>query len=754
MVRTRKGTGMSLEGGSPARANLLQDLDAELGGNPNNQILDDQARAMARDRNQDGRFQAPLQNNVDLGEVMLNFENSHAQLMTDLQRWNHNATEAFSGNIECRINARFDAMNHEVSDIMKRFQQDILRQQSLDNNATHDHVQETQRNLIGVMRENNENLIGELRNLHHRTDESVQKDTQFLVDTLRKCHGEMMSAMQDTNQEVAQSITTLANSVTRLTESMTESQAMLLQQIQKKQESQTNPSHTKTEDQIFRHERADTPYPKTKLHSSSRNRELFDSDDSKKKHKHKSKTKSTKYDSSDHGSSEPSSSSDSDTDSSSSDQKSHLSNKSNRHQREHKKHRKIPTFNGDRKFGVWYNQFKDNTKDMSNKEKLKEMKSLLRGDAAEFVYDQLAAKTRKDYNALKHELKHRFRKVENPKTFAAMFSKRNQKANETVEEYSAELKRLYNKAHPGRDEETRQDDLLRRFLDGLVDREASSQVEYIKQPTDIDTAVEETVHFQQLHKPSKSRVARNRYSDSSDNEYDSEEIRYFKGPGRPNRQFQRYPPNQKFQNQKYDHDKKLNPETTSGAQANATMQNELQQSQPQSQTQTNWQQNIAPNGSFQPGQNTNYQNVQNTGDQPSYASGQYYQNRPYNAATRPPIKCFRCDQFGHTKQNCTAVLMVYPGNQPPFQTSPVGQNTVAPLVQNPVSATTTTSQNSVEAVVSNSSSTAPPVQTVHQVQQQTIDQANQVWAPITSVPQNMQMQMPPNGQENSGVQSN
>lgn len=38
------------------------------------------------------------------------------------------------------------------------------------------------------------------------------------------------------------------------------------------------------------------------------------------------------------------------------------------------------------------------------------------------------------------------------KTFGAQFSHRNQKPSEYVEEYAAELKRLYDKAHANRDE--------------------------------------------------------------------------------------------------------------------------------------------------------------------------------------------------------------------------------------------------------------------------------------------------------------
>jgi hypothetical protein len=44
--------------------------------------------------------------------------------------------------------------------------------------------------------------------------------------------------------------------------------------------------------------------------------------------------------------------------------------------------------------------------------------------------------------------------------------------NESVQEYSAELKRLYDKGFPRRDKVTRQEDLLRAFFLGLQDDDA------------------------------------------------------------------------------------------------------------------------------------------------------------------------------------------------------------------------------------------------------------------------------------------
>ena len=48
---------------------------------------------------------------------------------------------------------------------------------------------------------------------------------------------------------------------------------------------------------------------------------------------------------------------------------------------------------------------------------------------------------------------------------------------------------LYDKAHASRDRQTRTEDLLRRFLDGLNDERAIFHIEFVKEPSDIDQAV-------------------------------------------------------------------------------------------------------------------------------------------------------------------------------------------------------------------------------------------------------------------------
>ena len=67
--------------------------------------------------------------------------------------------------------------------------------------------------------------------------------------------------------------------------------------------------------------------------------------------------------------------------------------------------------------------------------------------------------------------------------------------NESVQEYSAELKRLYDKGFPRRDKVTRQEDLLRAFFLGLQDDDARVHVELNKEPKSIDEAVYHVINY-------------------------------------------------------------------------------------------------------------------------------------------------------------------------------------------------------------------------------------------------------------------
>ena len=167
---------------------------------------------------------------------------------------------------------------------------------------------------------------------------------------------------------------------------------------------------------------------------------------------------------------------------------------------------KLPSFDGKEDWRVWISRFEEiaERRNWDNHMKLDNLLPKLQGRAGDFVFTQLPKYTLRCYSQLVKELNSRFRVVETKRKFASKFSQRVQKENETVEEYAADLKRLYSKAYQQRDAKTRQEDLVRKFLDGLKDNDARFEIEYNKEPEDIDEAVYHAVNFIQTKRRSKS----------------------------------------------------------------------------------------------------------------------------------------------------------------------------------------------------------------------------------------------------------
>lgn len=158
---------------------------------------------------------------------------------------------------------------------------------------------------------------------------------------------------------------------------------------------------------------------------------------------------------------------------------------------------KIQPFTGKEDWQVWISRFETLAMRYrwSEDEKLDQILPRIEGLAGQFVFTQLPVGIVTNYKDLIKEMNNRFRMIETPRSFAAKFSRRNQRAGETAEEYAADLKLLYDKAHGYRDRRTRDEDLVRRFLDGLRDEEARFEVEFHKEPTAIDEAVFHVVNF-------------------------------------------------------------------------------------------------------------------------------------------------------------------------------------------------------------------------------------------------------------------
>ena len=183
------------------------------------------------------------------------------------------------------------------------------------------------------------------------------------------------------------------------------------------------------------------------------------------------------------------------------------------HRDSHSRNVRLPPFTGKEPWKVYFNRFEDvaRLEGWSETTKLRELLPRLQGQAGEFVYEQLSGDVRSNFRRLVRELKHRYRKVETTRTYSAQFSNRIKKSGESVENYAADLKRLYDKALANRDRSTRREDLLRRFLDGILDEGARFQVEYVKEPKHIDAAVYEVVNFVDTRKRSAINVPDSRH---------------------------------------------------------------------------------------------------------------------------------------------------------------------------------------------------------------------------------------------------
>ena len=213
---------------------------------------------------------------------------------------------------------------------------------------------------------------------------------------------------------------------------------------------------------------------------------------------------------------------------------------------------KIPPFTGKEDWAVWINRFEvlaDRYR-WGEEEMIDQLLPKLQGSAGEFVFTQLPRGTLHNYNRLTTELNSQFRVVETQRSFAAKFSRRDQRNGETAEEYAADLKRLYAKAYGRRNETIRQEDLVRRFLDGLRDSEVRFEVEYHKDPQNIDEAVFHVVRFIQtrqgrdrdpygekkMRKLTRQVLDEDRIENVGEYDLlDNEDIRACKGKTRPER---------------------------------------------------------------------------------------------------------------------------------------------------------------------------------------------------------------------------
>ena len=160
---------------------------------------------------------------------------------------------------------------------------------------------------------------------------------------------------------------------------------------------------------------------------------------------------------------------------------------------------KLPAFTGTSSdsWKVWFARFMT-VADLYNWDeptRLSELVQRLQGTAAEFVFDEIPPEIIGNFSSLVHVLGLRFQTVETNKTFRVQFSKRVLRVGKSVEDFSAELKRLYDKAYPGRNPEMRRQLLLQQFLGGLRDKQARFAVEYFKESSSLEDALHNVITY-------------------------------------------------------------------------------------------------------------------------------------------------------------------------------------------------------------------------------------------------------------------
>jgi hypothetical protein len=83
--------------------------------------------------------------------------------------------------------------------------------------------------------------------------------------------------------------------------------------------------------------------------------------------------------------------------------------------------------------------------DWSVKERLSELLPRLQDAAGDFVYDQLSSTITKSYKKLTKDLGNRLGEVDTTRIYISKFNNRRQMFNESIQEFAAGLKMLYDK---------------------------------------------------------------------------------------------------------------------------------------------------------------------------------------------------------------------------------------------------------------------------------------------------------------------
>ena len=115
--------------------------------------------------------------------------------------------------------------------------------------------------------------------------------------------------------------------------------------------------------------------------------------------------------------------------------------------------------------------------------------SSLRGDAAEYVFNQLSPEITESFSGLQKAMESRFREKRTSASYLNELENRKFSSKEKLLEYAADIKRLVHKGYPTADEMTRDTINVRHFLRGLNDQTLAVAAG-MKDPKTIDDARE------------------------------------------------------------------------------------------------------------------------------------------------------------------------------------------------------------------------------------------------------------------------
>lgn len=153
----------------------------------------------------------------------------------------------------------------------------------------------------------------------------------------------------------------------------------------------------------------------------------------------------------------------------------------------------------------------------TEEEKLFRLTSSLRGEAAEYVFNQVSPEITESLSGLQRALESRFREKRTSASYLNELENRKFTAKEKLLEFAADIKRLVHKGYPTADEITKETLNVRYFLRGLNDQNIAVAVG-MKDPKTIDDAREmvETYYSLRDYVGRNQKVRSVRFEDTSD----------------------------------------------------------------------------------------------------------------------------------------------------------------------------------------------------------------------------------------------